>query len=65
MGKAFLSAAALRVANGGRFELTTTVKLHTSLITGDLPFLTWGLCHSPALVENSPNFRLRVFFSYF
>lgn len=62
MEKAFLTAAALRNANGG----TMTIKLWTSLISGDLPFLMQGLCHGPALVENSPNFKLSFFFfSYF
>lgn len=62
MGKEFLTAAAPRDANGGRFGLTRTVKLCTSLITGDLPSVTWGLYHSPALVKNSSNFKLFFFF---
>lgn len=63
MGKEFLTAAAPRDANGGRFGLTRTVKLCTSLITGDLPSVTWGLYHSPALVKNSSNFKLFFFSS--
>lgn len=63
MEKAFLTAAALRNANGGRLELTVTIKLWTSLVPGDVPFLVQGLCHGPALVENSPNFKLSFFSS--
>lgn len=61
MGKVFLTTAALRDTNGGKFGLTMTIMLCTSLITGDLPFLTKSLCHRPALVEKSPNFKLSFF----